>query len=199
MTMVGCSTQKNTGNTRWWHSFNARYNTFFNGSQAFIDGNLEKEKGNKDNYTELIPLYAVGNKASRDIGKGQYDLTIEKCSKAIKQHSIKVKPAWNGSKQKTTKDREWLGRREYNPFLWKVWLLMGKAQFQQGAFDEAAATFSYMSRLYQTQPLQNGLARAWLAKCYTELGWMYDAEDVIRNMNRDSMDFRAVKEGQRRP
>ena len=194
MTMVGCSTQKNTGNTRWWHSFNARYNTFFNGSQAFIDGNLEKEKGNKDNYTELIPLYAVGNKASRDIGKGQYDLTIEKCSKAIKQHSIKVKPAWNGSKQKTAKDREWLGRREYNPFLWKVWLLMGKAQFQQGAFDEAAATFSYMSRLYQTQPLQNGLARAWLAKCYTELGWMYDAEDVIRNMNRDSMDFRAVKD-----
>ena len=194
MSMVGCSTQKNTGNTRWWHSFNTRYNTFFNGSQAFIDGNLEKEKGNKDNYTELIPLYAVGNKASRDIGKGQYDLTIEKCSKAIKQHSIKVKPAWNGSKQKTAKDREWLGRREYNPFLWKVWLLMGKAQFQQGAFDEAAATFSYMSRLYQTQPLQNGLARAWLAKCYTELGWMYDAEDVIRNMNRDSMDFRAVKD-----
>ena len=194
MTMVGCSTQKNTGNTRWWHSFNTRYNTFFNGSQAFIDGNLEKEKGNKDNYTELIPLYAVGNKASRDIGKGQYDLTIEKCSKAIRQHSIKVKPAWNGSKQKTAKDREWLGRREYNPFLWRVWLLMGKAQFQQGAFDEAAATFSYMSRLYQTQPLQNGLARAWLAKCYTELGWMYDAEDVIRNMNRDSMDFRAVKD-----
>ena len=102
MTMVGCSTQKNTGNTRWWHSFNARYNTFFNGSQAFIDGNLEKEKGNKDNYTELIPLYAVGNKASRDIGKGQYDLTIEKCSKAIKQHSIKVKPEWKNSKRKTS-------------------------------------------------------------------------------------------------
>lgn len=51
-----------------------------------------------------------------------------------------------------------------------------------------------MTRLYQTQPMQNGLARAWLAKCYTELGWMYDAEDVIRNMSRDSMDFRAVKD-----
>lgn len=194
MATVGCSTQKNTSNTRWWHSFNARYNTYFNGSQAFIDGNLEKEKGNKDNYTELIPLYMVGNKNSHDIGKGQYDLTIEKCRKAIRLHSIKARPAWNGNRQKTAKDREWLGRREYNPFIWRAWLLMGKAQFQQGAFDEAAATFSYMSRLYQTQPVQNGLARAWLAKCYTELGWMYDAEDVIRNMNRDSMDFRAVKD-----
>ena len=192
--LVSCSTQKNTAQSRWWHSFNARYNTYFNGSQAFIEGNLEKEKGNKDNYTELIPLYTVGNKQSRDIGKGQFDRTIEKCEKAIHQHSIKAKPEWNSSKRKTAKDREWLGRREYNPFLWKAWLLLGKAQFQKGAFDEAAATFSYMSRLYHTQPLMNGLARAWLAKCYTELGWKYDAEDVIRNMSRDSMDFRAVKD-----
>ena len=194
LAMVSCSTQKNTAQSRWWHSFNARYNTYFNGSQAFIEGNLEKEKGNKDNYTELIPLYTVGNKQSRDIGKGQFDRTIEKCEKAIHQHSIKAKPEWNSSKRKTAKDREWLGRREYNPFLWKAWLLLGKAQFQKGAFDEAAATFSYMSRLYHTQPLMNGLARAWLAKCYTELGWKYDAEDVIRNMSRDSMDFRTVKD-----
>ena len=194
LALSGCSTKKNTANTRWWHSFNARYNTYFNGNQAFIDGNLEKEKGNKDNYTEMIPLYMVGNKQSRDLGKGQYDRAIEKSEKAIRQHSIKAKPEWNSSKQKTAKDREWLGRREYNPFLWKAWMLLGKAQFQKGDFDEAAATFSYMTRLYQTQPMQNGLARAWLAKCYTELGWMYDAEDVIRNMSRDSMDFRAVKD-----
>lgn len=191
---AGCSTKKNTASTRWWHSFNARYNTYFNGSQAFIDGNLEKEKGNKDNYTEMIPLYMVGNKQSREIGKGQYDRAIEKSEKAIRRHSIKVKPEWNSSKRKTAKDREWLGRREYNPFLWKAWMLLGKSQFQKGAFDEAAATFTYMARIYQTQPMQNGLARAWLAKCYTELGWMYDAEDVIRNMSRDSMDFRAVKD-----
>ena len=111
LAMVSCSTQKNTAQSRWWHSFNARYNTYFNGSQAFIEGNLEKEKGNKDNYTELIPLYTVGNKQSRDIGKGQYDRTIEKCEKAIHQHSIKAKPEWNSSKRKTAKDREWLGRR----------------------------------------------------------------------------------------
>ena len=193
-TAVGCSTQKNTAKSRWWHSFNTRYNIYFNASQAFIDGNLEKEKGNQDNYTELLPLYPVANKSSRDIGKASYALAIEKCEKAIQRHSIKAKPEWDSRKPKSPKDREWLGRKEYNPFLWKAWLLMGKAQFQMGAFDEAAATFSYMNRLYQTQPLMNGLARAWLAKCYTELGWKYDAEDVIRNMSRDSMHYRAVKD-----
>ena len=194
LAMTGCSTQKNTAGSRWWHSFNARYNTYFNGSQAFIEGNLEKEKGNKDNYTEQIPLYPVGNKESRDLGKGQYDRAIEKAEKTIRRHSIKAKPEWKGNRRKTPKDREWLGRKEYNPFVWKAWMLLGKAQFQKGAFDEAAATFGYMSHLYQTQILQNGLARAWLAKCYAQMDWLYDAEDVIRNMSRDSIHFRAVKD-----
>ena len=189
-----CSTKNNNAQTRWWHSFNAKYNTYYNGQVAFTDGNLEKEKGNQDNYTETLPLYPVGNKNSREIGKGQYDRAIEKAEKAIKMHSIKAKPEWKSGKTKTAKDREWLSRKEYNPFIWKAWMLLGKSQFQKGAFDEAAATFTYMSRLYQTQPMQNGLARAWLAKCYVELDWLYDAEDVIRNMNRDSVDFRTVKD-----
>ena len=174
--IVSCSTQKNTAGSRFWHSFNARYNTYYNGQVAFTEGNLEKEKNNKDNYTELIPLYPVGNKASRGIGKSNYQRTVEKMEKAIQRHSIKEKG------------------KEKNPFLWRAWLLMGKAEFQMGQFEEAAATFSYMARLYQGEPLMSGLARAWLAKCYTELGWRYDAEDVIRNMSRDSMDFRAVKD-----
>ena len=192
--MVGCSTKNNTSKSRFWHSFTARYNTYFNGSQAFIDGTQEKDKGNKDNFTETIPLYAVGNKQSRTIGKGQFDRAIEKMEKTIKLHSIKAKPEWKKNGRKTAKDREWLGRKEYNPFLWKAWLMLGKAQFQEGEFDEAASTFSYMSRLYQTQPMQNALARAWLAKCYTELNWLYDAEDVIRNMSRDSIHYRAAKD-----
>ena len=191
MVVTSCSTKKNTANSRWWHSFNARYNTYFNGSQAFIDGADEKEKGNKDNFTEQIPLYTVGNKASRDLGKGNFDRAIEKSEKAIKQHSIKTRPEWRKSRRKTDKDKEWLSRREYNPFIWKAWLLMGRSQFEKGAFDESAATFSYMSRLYQTQPAINGIARSWLARSYMELDWLYDAEDVVRNMARDSIHYHA--------
>lgn len=194
MVTVGCSTQKNTAQSRWWHSFNANYNTYFNGSQAYIDGSLEKENGNKDNFTEIIPLYTVGNKASRELGKANFDRAIEKSQKAIHKHSIKKRPEWTKNRKKTEKDIEWLSRREYNPFLWKAWMLMGRSQFHKGAFDEAAATFSYMSRLYSTQPAIYGKARAWLAKCYVEEGWLYDAEDVIRNMQRDSLHWRAVKE-----
>ncbi len=194
MILTACSTQKNTPRTRFWHSFNAKYNTYYNGAMAYVDASLEKEKGNVDNFTEIIPLYPVGNKKSRDLGKGNYDRAIEKSQKAIHQHSIRRRPVWDKRRRKTEKDIEWLNRREYNPFLWKAWMLMGRSQFHQGNFDEAASTFSYMSRLYQTQPAIYGKARAWLAKCYTEQDWLYDAEDVIRNMQRDSIHWKAKKE-----
>ncbi len=194
LVVTGCGTQKNTAKTRWWHAFKARYNTYYNGTLAYIDGSLEKENGNKDNFTEIIPLYTVGNKANRETGKANFERAIEKCQKTIKLHSIKRRPVWNKKRRKTEKDIEWLSRREYNPFLWKAWMLMGRSQFHKGAFDEAASTFSYMSRLYQTQPAIYAKARAWLAKCYVEEDWLYDAEDVIRNMQRDSIHWSAQKE-----
>lgn len=191
---AGCSTEKNTPQSRWWHSFTARYNTYYNGTVAYIDGSLEKENGHKDNFTEMIPLYTVGKPESRSLGEGNFDRAIEKCQKAIKLHSIKRRPKWTKSRKKTEKDIEWLNRKEYNPFLWKAWLLMGRAQFMKGAFDEAASTFAYMSRLYATQPAIYGRARAWLAKCYIEQDWLYDAEDVMTKMRRDSIHWRARKE-----
>ena len=194
LVLASCSTKKNTSLTRFWHSFTARYNIYYNGAQAYIDGSLEKEKGNKDNYTERIPLYTVSNKGSRELGKGHYETAITKAEKAIQLHSIKAKPEWNKERRKTEQDIEWLSRKEYNPFLWRAWMLMGRSQFYKGSFDEAAATFSYMSRLYKGQPSIYGKARAWLAKCYIENDWIYDAEDVIRNMMRDSIDWRAQKE-----
>lgn len=194
MAVVGCSTQKNTPQSRWWHSFTARYNTYYNGTVAYIDGSLEKETGNKDNFTEMLPLYTVGNPESRTLGEANFDRAIEKCQKAIKLHSIKRRPKWTKSRKKTEKDLEWLNRKEYNPFLWKAWLLMGRAQFMKGSFDEAASTFAYMSRLYATQPAIYGRARAWLAKCYIEQDWIYDAEDVMTKMRRDSIHWRARKE-----
>ena len=128
------------------------------------------------------------------MGKANYDRAIEKSEKVIKLHSIKRRPEWTKNRRKTAKDIEWLNRREYNPFLWHAWLLMGKSQFQKGEFEEAAATFSYMARLYQTQPAIHGIARAWQAKSYVELGWLYDAEDVITKQRRDSMHYRAKKD-----
>lgn len=184
---AACSTQTNTSQSRWWHAFHARYNTYYNASQAFISGCEEQEANHQDDYTQLLPLYAVGNKGSQPLGSAQFDRAIEKSEKAIQRHSISRRPAWTKQRRKTKADIEWLNRREYNPFLWHAWLLLGKSQFQKTQFEEAAATFGYMARLYQTQPVILARARAWQAKCYAEMGWRYEAEDLITRQRRDSI------------
>lgn len=177
-----------------WHSFTARYNTYFNGEQAFIEGEKAKLDGHKDNYTELLPVFLVGNEKSRTTGKSQYETAIKKCQKAISVHSIKRRPAVNGNKSRSAKTKAYLQRKEFNPFLKNAWLLMGQAQFEKGDFLEAAATFSYITRLYAAEPSVAAEARQWLARCYTLTEWYYDAENALREMRRDSISRRVQRE-----
>ncbi len=186
--LASCSTSQNTPMTRFYHSFTARYNTYFNGHEAYKEGILAQNQGNKDNYTEMLPVFAVSNKGTADLGKSNFNTAIEKCEKAIKNHSIKRKPKVNRTRKRTPKQKQKLAKREYNPFLKNAWLLMGISQFHKGEFIEAASTFSYINRLYAAEPDVLAESRAWLATCYSELNWFYDAEDIFRNkIGRDSV------------
>lgn len=185
--MAGCSTKKNTANVRRYHAFTARYNTYYNGHEAYKEGMLELERANRDNYMEILPYFPVGNKKTVGSGSGNFDRAIEKSQKAIKQHSIKKKPKRKAGEKKTEKMIRWYAKKEYNPFIHNAWFLMAKAQFQKGEFLEAASTFSYISRLYSEDPDKLAEARLWMARCYTELEWYYDAEDILNKVERDSM------------
>ena len=192
--LVGCSTKENTASTRFWQSFTTKYNTYYNGHEAYKEGLQSKENTNKDNYTKLLPVFLVGNEASRSAGSGQFDVTIEKCEKAIRTHSIKRKPVLNANKNRTPEMKAYLKRKEFNPFLKNAWLLMGKAQFQKGDFLEAASTFSYITRLYAAEPIVANEARLWMARCYAQLDWFYDAEDALNRLHRDSIPGRLQRE-----
>ena len=143
---TACSTKKNTASTRRWQSFVTRYNVYFNAEQAYIEGRTAQDKGLKENYTERLPIFGVGYEKQRSLGKSNFETAVTKCEKAIQLHSIKKKPATDAGKTKSDAQKQWLSRKEFNPFLKNAWLLMGKAQFQKGDFTEAAATFSYITR-----------------------------------------------------
>lgn len=174
--------------TRFYHSFTARYNTYFNGHEAYKTGVATQNEGHKDNFTEMLPVFAVSNKTTAGLGKSNFATAVEKCEKAIKNHSIKRKPKVNRTRKRTAKQKRQLAKKEYNPFLKNAWMLMGISQFHTGDFVEAASTFSYINRLYAAEPAVLAESRAWLATCYSELDWFYDAEDIFRNkLGRDSV------------
>lgn len=189
-----CSTKKNTSGTRFYHALTARFNTYFNGYEAYKEGVSAQQEGHADNYTDLLPIYNVRNKKTAALGSSEFETAITKSEKAIKVHSIKARPKVNANKRKTAKEKAYLARKEFNPFLKHAWLLLGRSQFRQGNFIEAASTFNYIAGMYAGQPEVVSVARAMLARCYVELEWPYDAEDIFNKMKRDSITSEGIRE-----
>lgn len=184
--LVSCSTKKNTSATRFFHATTARFNTLYNGQVAYKEGREAQLKGHVEDYTRLLPMYVCMDKKTADMGKSNYETAITKSEKAIKLHSIKKRPTSSANKRKTPKEKAYLARKEFNPYLYHAWFLMAESQFRRGEFIEAASTYNYILRIYSTQPDITCVAKARLARCYVALGWAYDAEDVLGKMKRDS-------------
>ncbi|MCR4921535.1 MAG: tetratricopeptide repeat protein [Bacteroidaceae bacterium] len=175
----------------------ARFNTLHNGQMAFREGEEAQNVGHKEDYTRLLPMFVSTNKTTASLGRSNFETAITKSEKAIKVHSIKKRPTTSSNKRRTPKQKAYLARKEFNPYLYKAWLLMGEAQFRRGEFIEAASTYNYIMRLYSTQPDVVGIAKARLARCYVALDWAYDAEDILNKMKRDSLTLRGMQERDR--
>jgi len=179
-----CTSTKNTGGTRWYHSFNTRYNVYFNGIQAYEAALKAQLEGYEENYSEMIYMHPVSSLAKgKETTGGQFDKSLEKAVKAIKMHSIQTKPQRNPRKAGDPKYRAFLNRKEFNPFLHNAWMLMGQSQFFNGDFLEAASSFSYISRLYESQPEIAIPSQLWKARSYVGMGWYYDADNILSKMN----------------
>lgn len=179
-----CSTKKNTKTSRFYHAFTSRYNIYYNGKTSFDEALKSMQDGYKESYSDMIHMYPISAqpKDKQETG-GPFDRAIEKGNKAIKLHSIKVKPAKKPGWRNDPKQRALQEREEYNPFLKKCWLLMGQGQFYNADFLQASATFSYIARHYQQDEEVVAEARLWQARCYLEMDWFYEAEDILGKLN----------------
>lgn len=195
MALTSCgSTKENTAKSRFYQAFVTRYNVYHNGNEAYKEGLLAQENGHKDNYADIIPLYLVSSPNTRKVGAGSFDKAIEKTQKASKLHSIKAKPKRKGSGTLSEKEKKWRAKKEYNPFMHHVWLLMGKAQLQKGEFMEAATTFAYAARLFADDPRVVAECRMLMAQCYSEVDWNYEAENLFNQTSRDSIPYQLADE-----
>lgn len=190
-----CSTKKNTKASRFYHAFNTRYNIYFNGKQAFDEALKSQQEGYKENYSEMIYMYPISAqpKDKQQTG-GPFDRTIEKSNKAIKLHSITAKPAKKPGWKNNPKLVKEQAKEEYNPFLKNCWLIMGQAQFYNADFLQASATFSYIARHYAQEEEVVAEARLWQARCYAEMGWYYESEDILEKMNKEGIPAANLKQ-----
>lgn len=187
MALTGCSTSKNTALTRFFHSTTTRYNINFNGRQSFEEGIDNIHKANKDDYTAVIPLYPISNHQSATSATSQMDRAIEKCRKAIKLHSIQKKPKRDPKKWHEPEYQAFYNQNEFNEALDEAWMMLAKAEFYKADFIGAIGTFTYVMRHYADDKDIVSQCQLWIARSYAEMGWIYEAEEVISKVNQDEL------------
>jgi len=115
------------------------------------------------------------------------DLAIEKCRKAIKLHSIKVKPQKNYKRSNSPEYKLFYNQEEFNPAMKDVWLLQGKAEFHKADFLGSVGTFSYIIRHFESDKNLQITCQLWIARAYGEMGWMYEAEQVLSGIQQNNL------------
>ncbi|MBQ9751834.1 MAG: tetratricopeptide repeat protein [Paludibacteraceae bacterium] len=185
---TACSTQKNTWASRSFHQTKTKYNIYYNGNISFAEGEDAIREANEDDYSTVLNLYPVSNHEAAKAATSQMDGTIEKCRKCIKLHSIKARPKVNQEKRRKDPEyKAWLEQEEFNNQMGKAWLLLGKAEFHKGDFLGSISTFNYIARHYAYDKDIVAQCQLWSARAYAELGWLYEAEDVLRKVQVDHL------------
>lgn len=176
---MGCSTQRNTPGTRAYHELTTRYNTYYNAEKAYSEILENQSEYFTEDYTTLLTFYPAPPIEKEKLTGGPFDPVLEKTARAIREHSISTKPRRNPSQPQTQAFRQWLRQEEFNPFIHKAWLLLGKAHLQNGDHEEALAVFMQIQRLFNQDKELITETEIWLLRTYTEMGREYDAENLL--------------------
>lgn len=168
---------------RFYHSINTRYNIYYNAEIAYKEALEAKEKGRDENLSQILYIFPQhSDSLSMNPSKGGFTTTIDKTTKAIKLHSIKAKPRKDPNRRNDAEYQAWLQQKEYTPFMDIVWLLLAKAEFQEENYLQAITTFLYITKIYSSQPEIVAECQLWIARAYTEMGWMYEAGNILHKM-----------------
>lgn len=185
--LAGCSTSKNTPMTRRFHAMTTKFNIAFNGNQSFKEGLESIEKANKDDYSQLLYLNPISNNSNASAATSNMNRVIEKSRKAIKLHSIKKKPKKDYSRIRDSEYMAFYNQNEFNPELKKSWIQLGQAEFYKGDFLGASGTFSFITRHYESTPEMVQKAKIWMARAYSELDWLYEADNILRKIKPEAL------------
>lgn len=169
--------------TRFYHSVNTRYNIHFNAEEAYKEALKSRYESQEENLSQMVYIFPDNSDTtSMQSPGGSFTTTIDKATKAIKIHSIKAKPKRDPKRRNDEKYQAWLQQQEYTPFMDKVWILLAKAEFQEANYLRAITTFMYISKIYSSNPDIVAECQLWIARAYTEMGWLYEAGNVLHKM-----------------
>lgn len=177
---ISCSTGRNTPYSRAYKELRTRYNIFHNAQESYDNILNEQLAIFMDDRNNILPIvYSAGYNIKKTGKGGPFDIVINKAERAISDYSITSKPRRNPTKAYSEDYRKWLKQEEFNPFISNVWLLLGKAHFQNGDYDEALSVFAEIIRIFPNDTDLTSEAHIWMLRSYSEMSRFYDAQNLI--------------------
>ncbi len=160
-----CSTKKKSWVNRQYHNTTAKYNGFFNGNESLKTGIRKIHSNHKDDYTTILPIYKeVSLKNSNT--QSHMDKAIKKGSVVIQRHSMKIRG------------------KEYCKWIDDSYLLVGKAYFYKGEFQEAIKTFTFIIEEFKKNEIRF-YATLWLIRSHLELENYTQAEMLLEELENE--------------
>jgi tetratricopeptide (TPR) repeat protein len=159
-----CTTKKNTVVTRTYHNLTARYNGYYYSNENIDEGVYKIERGNKDNFERIIPVYVYPSPERVKSTFPEFDKAIKKSSLCIQRHAIKDK---KGNEIPTA--GKWIDNN---------WINIGIAHFYKREFFSGIEAFEYVIRTY-TKSEDKYSAMLWLIKANNEIGSVSSSEPII--------------------
>ena len=144
-----CSTKKKSWVNRQYHNTSAKYNGYFNGNESLKSGVFKIHKNHKDDYTTILNIFPETNLEESKKTHTYMDKAIQKGSIVIQRHSMKIEG------------------KEYCKWIDDNYLMIGKAYFYKGNFDESSKTFAFIKSEYENNEIKL-LASLWLLRSYIE-------------------------------
>ena len=161
-----CSTKKKSWVNRQYHNTTAKYNGYFNGNESIKDGLKKLHANHIDDYTTTISVFPTGDSKTAQKTNSYMDKAIQKGSIVIQRHSMKIKGT------------------EYCKWIDDNYLMVGKAYFYKGDFEEAIKTFSFIINEYSKNEIRFEAA-LWLVRGYVEKGDFTSAESELEELLKD--------------
>ncbi len=151
--LLACNPTKDKWLNRNWHTMTGRFNVYFNGEIKYTETLQALEAGHQDDFTKILDVFPYGDEAAAKGMAGQLDVVLKKVSLAIQNHYVGL-------------------------YTDNSYLLMGKSHYLKRDYYAAMEAFQYVNAKYKDYGLRP-VATAWLAKCYTGLGKVDEAEAVM--------------------
>jgi tetratricopeptide (TPR) repeat protein len=159
-----CTTEKNTWITRKFHTTCAHYNGYFWGKLSYEEGLDKLAITHKEDYADILSVYAYAENTEVQAIFPQMDRTIKKCQTMIENHTITDKA-----------HHEIADACKYTKY---CYMLMAQANLYKNEYITSLDELDYASREYKKTDVKYN-AMIWQIRAYDQMGAVSKSEELI--------------------